>query len=284
MPPNRDWEFEKQLDQMLTNGVCRLSHSVCRYVFLANKWDVSHRFAIYYRNNSLTKKDAYSLQNIRHILDKLGVTSYFSSIDIASANCCAPVKYSDVEKTSFHTPRVQHEIILPLHWWLLRLLTKFQGTHGRLEGHAIANPRGANKPCFAFFDETSGPPYLLELEVVKPTSEAVEWLNQFPEPNSLKELQRFLDSLNCDRRHNFYVPLPRKEHLEYGTRIVARRSTYYVRNLPRNQFLWISLHGIRIYVYIESEARCEGVGAVLSQQDRVSGRLIPIYIYLRLSS
>ena len=113
VPPKWEVEIERQLEEMLKNGVCRPSHSPwASNVVLVRKRDGSWRFAIDYRRlNGVTKKDAYSLPNMNSILDKFG-SRYFSFIDIASAYWCVPVRIQDVEKTAFHTPRGQYEMVV----------------------------------------------------------------------------------------------------------------------------------------------------------------------------
>ena len=92
VPPKLEVEIERQLEEMLKNGVCRPSHSPwASNVVLVRKRDGS--FAIdYRRSNGVAKKDAYSLPNMNSILDKLGGSRYFSFIEIASAYCCVPVR------------------------------------------------------------------------------------------------------------------------------------------------------------------------------------------------
>ena len=82
-------------------------------VVLVRKRDGSMRFAIDYRGlNDVTKKDAYSLPNPQHILDKLYGARFFTYLDVASAYWCVPVHDADIEKTAFYTPRGQHEMLV----------------------------------------------------------------------------------------------------------------------------------------------------------------------------
>ena len=80
---------------------------------LVEKRDGSLRFAIDYRGlNDVTKKDAYSLPNPQHILDKLHGARYFTSLDVASAYWCVPVSEADIGKTAFYTPRGQYQMLV----------------------------------------------------------------------------------------------------------------------------------------------------------------------------
>ena len=134
IPPKWEVEIERQLEQMVKNGVCRPSHSPwASNVVLIQKRDGSWRFAIDYRLlNGVTKKDAYNLPNIQSVLDKLGGSRCFSFMDIASAYWCVPVRSQDVEKTAFHTPRGQYEmIVMPFG------LCNYQATFQRLMDNAL---------------------------------------------------------------------------------------------------------------------------------------------------
>ena len=93
-------EVERQLDEMLTNGVCRASHSPwAATLMLLEKKHGSLRFPIDYRKlNNVTKKDAYNLPNIQTILDKLKGNRHFSFIDIASAYWSVPLKKRETPK------------------------------------------------------------------------------------------------------------------------------------------------------------------------------------------
>ena len=104
----QSWEYEiKQVSEMIDNGICRESKLPwASNVVLVEKRDGSLRFAIDYRGlNGVTKKDAYSLPNPQHILDKLHGARYLTSLDVASAYWCVPVSEADIEKTAFYTPR-----------------------------------------------------------------------------------------------------------------------------------------------------------------------------------
>ena len=113
-PPSWECEIERQVSEMIDNGICRESKSPwASNVVLVRKRDGSLRFAIDYRGlNDVTKKDAYSLPNPQHILDKLYGACYFTSLDVASAYWCVPVHDTDIEKTAFYTPRGQYEMLV----------------------------------------------------------------------------------------------------------------------------------------------------------------------------
>ena len=114
LPPRWEEEINTQLDDMLTQNICRPSISPwASNVVLVTKKDGRQRFAIDYRRlNDITKKDAYSIPNIQAILDRLHISRYYSVIDINAAYWCVPLRKGDIEKTAFNTPRGLHEMLV----------------------------------------------------------------------------------------------------------------------------------------------------------------------------
>ena len=319
MPPKWEMEVERQLDEMLTNGVCRPSHSPwAASVVLVEKKDGSLRFAIDYRKlNSVTKKDAYSLPNIQTILDKLRGSRYFSFIDIASAYWSVPLKKGDIEKTAFHTPRGQYEmVVMPFG------LCNSQATFQRLMDNILDKiPRAESyvDDCCVFsgsFEEHvkdlrstlariregkvklrrdkchfgySGGEFLghyVSSEGMKPTQGATEKLGQFPVPRSVKELQRFIGSLNYYRG---YIPnLARIAQPLYALTQKGARWDWSegcqnafanLRKKLTDEPVCLAFPAWDKGIYIEADASAEGVAAVLSQRDDRTDQLRPISFF-----
>ena len=109
-------EINTQVTQMLENGVIRQSSSPwASRVILVQKKDMSYRFAVDYRAlNDQTKKDSYPLPDVKDILDKLQGSTFFSSLDDASAYWSIPIVEPDREKTAFIVPRGQFEFYVML--------------------------------------------------------------------------------------------------------------------------------------------------------------------------
>ena len=79
-------EVARQLSDMQKNGVISPSKSPwASPVVLVRKRDGTHRFCVDYRElNSVTKSDSFPLPRIDELLDQLGESKYFSTIDLAS--------------------------------------------------------------------------------------------------------------------------------------------------------------------------------------------------------
>ena len=92
-------EVAKQLKRMQEIGVIQPSKSPwASPVVMVRKKDGSYRFCIDYRElNSLTKRDLFPLPRIDDMLDQLGKSRYFSTLDLA--NSCRP---SVSRKDGFH--------------------------------------------------------------------------------------------------------------------------------------------------------------------------------------
>ena len=68
------------------------------------KKDGSHRFCVDYRKlNSVTKADTYPLPRIDDLLDQLGKSTYFSTLDLASGFWQIKM-HPESQKTAFSTP------------------------------------------------------------------------------------------------------------------------------------------------------------------------------------
>ena len=81
-------------------------------VVLAPKKDGSLRFCIDYRKlNSMMEKDVYPLPRIDDILDTLGETRYFTSLDLAAGYWQIEMDPESCEKSAFVTHQGLHEFV-----------------------------------------------------------------------------------------------------------------------------------------------------------------------------
>ena len=107
-------EVSRQVEEMCSNGICRPSNSPwASDVVLVRKKDGQMRVAIDYRQlNAVTRRDAYGPPNPQSILDKLEGSRYFSSLDVASAYWCVPMRESDIPKPHFTHREVSMRCLL----------------------------------------------------------------------------------------------------------------------------------------------------------------------------
>ena len=118
-------ESERQINEMLDKGIIRESTSPWSSpIILVKKKDGEMRFCVDYRKlNSVTVGHAHPLPRVDDILDSLGNSQYFSTLDLKSAYWQISVDEKDRHKTAFVTQRGLFEFTCIL---VLRILSKFQ--------------------------------------------------------------------------------------------------------------------------------------------------------------
>ena len=104
-------EVFKQLSTMLRTGVVQPSRSPwANPVVLVRKKDGSLRFCIdYHPLNSVTKPDLFPLPWIDDLLDQLGKSKFFSTLDLAAGYWQVKVELESREKTAFITNNSLYE-------------------------------------------------------------------------------------------------------------------------------------------------------------------------------
>ena len=100
-------EIARQLNQMQLQGVISPSSSPwASPVVLVRKKDGSLRFCIDFRNlNAVTKPDVFPLPRIDDLLDQLGNSKFFSTLDLAAGYWQVQIHPSSKEKTAFITQK-----------------------------------------------------------------------------------------------------------------------------------------------------------------------------------
>ncbi len=100
-------ESERQINEMLDKGIIRESTSPWSSpIILVKKKDGEMRFCVDYRKlNSVTVGHAHPLPRVDDILDSLGNSQYFSTLDLKSAYWQISVDEKDRHKTAFVTQR-----------------------------------------------------------------------------------------------------------------------------------------------------------------------------------
>lgn len=98
-------EIACQLHKMQSAGVIQPSNSPwASPVVLVKKRDNTYRFCVDYRYlNAVTKSDAFPLPRVDDLLDQLGQSKCFSTLDLAAGYWQIPVDERSKEKTAFAT-------------------------------------------------------------------------------------------------------------------------------------------------------------------------------------
>lgn len=111
MPLTIRQEVARQLKMMQETGVIQPSNSPwASPVVLVRKKDGTHRFCVDYRElNSVTRADTFPLPRIDDLLDQLGKSAYFSTLDLATGYWQIRVHPNSQEKTAFVTPQGLYE-------------------------------------------------------------------------------------------------------------------------------------------------------------------------------
>ena len=107
-------EVSRQLKSMQSMGVIQPSNSPwASPVVMVRKKDGTSRFCVDYRElNSVTRQDAFPLPRIDDLLDQLGQSHYFSTLDLASGYWQIRVHPTSIPKTAFITPQGSFEFLV----------------------------------------------------------------------------------------------------------------------------------------------------------------------------
>ena len=232
-------EVATQLRKMQDSGVIRPSNSPwASPVVLVRKRDGSLRFCIDYRDlNSVTKADTFPLPRIDELLDQLGRSKYFSTLDLAAGYWQVPVHSTSREKTAFITHQGLYEFqVMPFglknapavfQRLMQRVLHGLNPEEGpdfvsvylddvlvfseTLEEHlghlrSVMGRLGAaglklkpSKCCF-IREEVEYLGHVLTPNGLKPNPERVTAVTNFPIPQSVREVRQFLGLASYYRR------------------------------------------------------------------------------------
>lgn len=147
--PARRQEVRQLLNEMLKNDIIQPSNSPWSSpIILVRKRDGSTRFCIDYRKvNSVTRKDAYPLPRVDDILDTLGGSKWFSTLDLKSGYWQVEVDSSSREKTAFTTSEGLYEFkVMPFG------LCNAPATFQRLMNRVLCDVNWVE--CLVYIDDT----------------------------------------------------------------------------------------------------------------------------------
>ena len=104
-------EVARQVQKMQDSGIVVPSNSPWSSpVVLVRKKDGTHRFCVDYRRlNATTKADQFPIPRTDDLLDQIGKSKFFSTLDLASGYWQIPVHQDSQAKTAFTTPSGLYE-------------------------------------------------------------------------------------------------------------------------------------------------------------------------------
>ena len=228
-------KVDKLLQDMLANDIIEESTSPwASPIVLATKKDGSTRFCVDYRRlNSVTEDTAYPLPRIDETLDCLGNSQWFSTLDLASGYWQVELAEEAKQKSAFVTHRGLHQFkVMPFglkgapatfqrlmasifadYLWLILLiylddiLVFSSSVNQHLERLRLvflklreAHLKLKPSKCFLLQREVEYLGHILSREGIAPTSRLVDAVENFPQPQSVQEVKRFLGLASYYRR------------------------------------------------------------------------------------
>ena len=233
-------EVQKQTEQMLRDGIIVPSSSPWNSPILVipKKIDASGkkkwRIVVDFRKlNDVTFGDSFPIRVISEILDALGKSKYFSSIDCTSGFLQIPVKFEDQAKTAFSTREGQFKYTrMPFglkgapatfQRLMTTILSGIQGikclvylddvvifgedlkVHNERLREVFSRMRKYNMKlqpdkCEFLRKEVSYLGHVIGQTGVRPDEKRIEAVKEYPEPRTTQELKGFLSLAGYYRR------------------------------------------------------------------------------------
>ena len=309
--PSIEAEINRQIDEMLSNGIIRPSVSPWgSRVILVKKKDGSHRFAVDYLDlNEVSKKDAYPMPDMRDIFDRMRGSTIFTTLD-------GPMNEMDRELTAFVSCRGQFEFNrMPFG------LCSSQATYQRAVDQALRGQTNVQafvddtcvhssdfaahlvhldntlrcfecagiqlrtSKCKFGYQEVEFLGHVMTPEGRKPLPAVLRKISAFPRPSSRKEVRQFMGLVNWYRE---YLPgvANTAEPLHFLTRKGVSwcwteecKSSYQsLKNQLSASTRILAFPDWSSPFIMETDASMQAVRAVLSQVDR-NGKHHPVEFY-----
>ncbi len=113
LPEHKKKGVQSELEALLEMGVIEESHSDwASPIVLVPKTDGSVRFCVDYRKvNAVSKFDAYPMPRVDELLDRLGTTRFYSTLDLTKGYWQIPLSPLSKEKSAFTTPFGLHQFV-----------------------------------------------------------------------------------------------------------------------------------------------------------------------------
>jgi len=299
-------EVKKLLQNMLEKHVITPSTSPwASPIVLVQKKDGSTRFCVDYRKvNSVTRKDAYPIPKIDETLDTLAGAKLFSTLDLRSGYWQVEVKPEHREKTAFCTPeglfefnvmpfglcnapatfqRLMDSVLAGLHWKTCLVyiddiivigrsfeehLCNLQAVFERLRKVGLKlQPR----KCQLLQQRVTYLGHVVSAQGIAPDVEKTRRVNQWPTPQSPKEVQQFLGLANYYRRFiKDFASLAKPLHrlTEKGTQFKWTKESETAFNTLKQKLTSAPILALPNWskpFTIDTDASETGIGAVLSQ-------------------
>ena len=227
--------IETELNQLVKHGIVEASSSPWSSpVVLIKKKDNTLRFCIDFRKiNKITKKDAYPLPRIDEIIESIGNSRYFSTIDLASGYWQVPIDPRHKAKTAFSThkglyefnvmpfgltngpatfQRLMDRVLNRLTWHqclvyiddIIVFSNSFDEHLTRLgnvfECLANANLKLKLNKCRFVQDEVLYLGFKLTKDGIKPSDSKIKAIQQLAAPKTKREVKGFIGMLSYYRR------------------------------------------------------------------------------------
>lgn len=320
--PRDNAEIQKQIQELLEAKLIKEScSSYSSPVTLAyKKGEGKTRLCVDYRRiNAITKTDSEPLPRIDWLLDRLVNARYFSTLDLASGYWHIPLHPSDTEKLAFVTNQGLYEwVVLPFGYKnapaqfarvLRRILDKhkinfatnyfddfivYSNSYAEHMEHLKTifnicrqeNLKLKFSKCNFAKSQIDFLGYEISNGQIKPDNANTETIKKLSPPKNVKELQRFLGSINVyhkfiDRYAKIRAPLNKllKKDTPWEWSEICQQSFELLKNALISRPI-LKLFNPNLPCHLYTDASKEAVGAVLKQMDD-KGNLHPIAFHSR---